>query len=271
MKGSSKKIVLAIFGLLVIAACKTQLPAPQQKYPVDKFQSREARIGGETFRYRVYVPQELSEKSAPAVLLYLHGAGNRGTDNDSQLNGLAKQIEAKKDKINFIIVIPQCLPDGFWDEQMLARADKAMNDTVEEFKADGHRLYLAGFSLGGYGVWSMAATHPGKFAAIVPMSGRVLPRPNEIKHVSKDIAQMSETADPYRAFAEKIGNTPTWIFHGADDNVVAPENSRRMFAAMKAAGNQQLTFEETPGKGHEPLAFAAPGFFEWLTAQSLDR
>lgn len=217
------------------------------------------------------MPQNIPADRLPAVMLYLHGAGNRGDDNESQLNGFAEQIEEHKDKFNFIVIIPQCPLDRFWDERMLDRANKALDDTVTEFKADRSRLYLAGFSLGGYGVWTMSALHPGKFAAVVPMSGRVLPRPNELKDISKEIAQMSGTLDPYKTFAEKIGNTPAWIFHGGDDKVVPPESSRRMFAAMKTAGNQNVRFEETQGKGHEPLAFGAPGFFEWLAAQSLYR
>ncbi len=243
----------------------------QQTYGQDLYLPREGQIDGATFRYRVYLPPNRRADEKLPVMLYLHGAGNRGDDNESQLNGLAEQIEAKQSSINFIIVIPQCPPDRFWDEKLLVEANQALDDTVSEFKADKNRLYLAGFSLGGYGTWSMAAMYPGKFAAIAPMSGRVLPRSSEMSSISPDVAGMASEADPYSAFAERFGSTPTWIFHGAEDGVVPVEGSRKIFAAMKGSGNQYVKYDEVAGAGHEPLAFRTDGFFEWLNRQHLDQ
>ena len=96
---------------------------------------------------------------------------------------------------------------------MIHVAMAELDQTVKEFNGDESRLYLAGFSLGGYGVWTTAAMYPGKFAAIVPMSGRVLPRPAERKNVDPEILKLADEPDPYAAFANKIGKAPVWIFH----------------------------------------------------------
>lgn len=99
------------------------------------------------------------------------------------------------------------------------------------------------------------------------MSGRVLPRLNEIKGVSPEIAGLAKSADPYEAFAERIGNIPTWIFHGSDDPVVPVESSCKMVSAMRTAGNNLVKYDEIDKAGHEPLAFRTDGFFEWLINQ----
>jgi predicted peptidase len=269
MKRVTLHISLTI--LTVLVGCKSQPPAAQQIYPTDTFISREGKVGDDNFRYRVYLPQNLDKNVKPAMLLYLHGAGNRGDDNESQLNGLADQIDANKDKISFIVVIPQCLPDRFWDEQMLKRANQALDDVKAEFGGDEDRLFVAGFSLGGFGTWSMAAMFPGKFAAIVPMSGRVLPRPNEMKSVSPEIAELAKEPEPYLSFAERVGRVPIWIFHGTADKVVPIDSSRQMIKAILRSGNANVKFSEVEGAGHEPLGFQNPEFFKWLTKQRRNR
>ncbi|MCC7308489.1 MAG: prolyl oligopeptidase family serine peptidase [Acidobacteria bacterium] len=259
-------IVILSIGLL---GCGRDGQNVQRAYGQDQYLSREGQIDGTRFRYRVYLPPNRKADGNLPIMLYLHGAGNRGSDNELQLNGLAEQIEANRLRIDFIIVIPQCPPDRFWDEKLLIEAKQALDDTVSEFKADKDRLYLMGFSLGGYGVWTMAAMYPGKFAAIVPMSGRVLPRSSEMKSISSEIAALTKAEEPYSAFAARLGNTPTWIFHGAEDGVVPIEGSRKIFAAMKGSGNQYVKYDEVAGAGHEPMAFRTDGFFEWLNQQHL--
>mgnify|MGYP001500608623 FL=1 len=258
---------LVVVALVIFASCRSTLPTVQQAYSRDEFLSREGKVGDDNFRYRVYLPQNLDKNVKPAILIYLHGAGNRGDDNESQLNGLADQIDANKDKISFIVVIPQCLPDRFWDEQMLKRANQALDDVKAEFGGDEDRLFVAGFSLGGFGTWTMAAMFPGKFAAIVPMSGRVLPRPNEMKSVSPEIAELAKAPEPYLSFAERVGRVPIWIFHGTADKVVPIDSSRQMIKAILRSGNANVKFSEVEGAGHETLGFKDPELFTWLAKQ----
>lgn len=243
-------LFLLLFMTFGLQACRREPPVVQQTYSQSTFISRKGEISGKKFRYRVYIPPVLIPAERPPVMLYLHGAGNRGDDNESQLNGLAEVVERNREKFNFIVVIPQCPVDRFWDEQMINHAVKALDDTVTEFHGDGNRLYLAGFLLGGYGVWSTAAMYPEKFAAIVPMSGRVLPRPAEMKDVAPILAELARSSGPYKAFAKRLSNVAVWTFHGGADNVVVPDNSRRITDALERAGSTKIRYSEIPNAGH---------------------
>jgi len=203
------------------------------------------------------------------VMLYLHGSDERGADNQGQLSGPAPLIQANPQNFHFIIVFPQCPAGQFWNKDMIGVAIAELDQTIKEFNADESRLYLAGFSLGGYGVWTTAAMHPGKFAAIVPMSGRLLPRPGERANVDPEILKLVDEPNPYAAFAKKIGQTPVWIFHGSNDPIVPVDNSRQMAKAFKDAGNENARYTELENTGHVSLnaAFSEPQLFEWLAKQ----
>ncbi len=262
------RLLLALI-LVALTACRAQVQSPPGSYPQDEFLDRVGNLGDGTFRYRVYVPSSRKADVKLPVMLYLHGAGNRGDDNESQLNGLAEVIRSNREKFSFIVVIPQCKPGRFWDAKALNEANRALDDTVAELNGDPERLYLAGFSLGGYGAWTMAAMFPDKFAAIVPMSGRVLPRPGELNSVSPIISELARSSDPYEAFAERLGKSAIWTFHGGADSVVPAESSRRIIKALHSAGSTNVKYSEVAEAGHEPLAFRDPALFEWLEAQRL--
>jgi pimeloyl-ACP methyl ester carboxylesterase len=202
-------------------------------------------------------------------MLYLHGSDERGDDNEGQLSGPGPILLAHPENFPFIIVFPQCPAGRFWDKEMIGRAMAALDQTVKEFDGDESRLYLAGFSLGGYGAWTTAAMYPAKFAAIVPMSGRVLPRPGERKNVAPEILELADAENPYAAFAGKLRNTPIWIFHGANDNIVPVDNSRQMAKAFKEVGNENARYTELENTGHVSLnaVFSNPELFEWLAQQ----
>jgi predicted peptidase len=146
---------------------------------------------------------------------------------------------------------------------------KALDRTVEEFNGDPQRLYLTGISLGGHGTWCVAARAPGKFAAIVPICGFVnvkrLDLPAEQKaFVVKDIP-FAGSPDPYAAAASQISKVPTWIFHGGADPVISPDESRRMFQALKASGFD-VKYTEYNGVGHNAWdkAYAEHDLVPWL-------
>ncbi len=199
-------------------------------------------------------------------MLYLHGSDERGNDNDGQLSGPAPIILNDPARFNFIIVFPQCPADRFWDKEMIERSVAELDQTVKEFNGDETRLYLAGFSLGGYGVWHTAAMYPEKFAAVIPMSGWVLPRPRERNQIAPQIIELVDAKDPYRAFAGKLKNTPIWIFHGENDPIVPVANSRNMEKALKEAGNTNAHYTELKNTGHVSLnaAFEDSDLFKWL-------
>ncbi|MGI8813159.1 MAG: prolyl oligopeptidase family serine peptidase [Pyrinomonadaceae bacterium] len=206
-------------------------------------------------------------------MLYLHGSDERGDDNEGQLSGPGPIILANPNNFPFIVVFPQCPAGRFWDKEMIGRSLIELDQTVQEFNGDESRLYLAGFSLGSYGVWTAAAMYPGKFAAVVPMSGRVLPRPGERKSADLEILELADSENPYRAFANKLRNTPIWIFHGANDNIVPVENSRKMSKALKEIGNENAKYSELEDTGHVSLtgAFNNPELFKWLAEQRISK
>lgn len=253
-----------------MAGCSIVTTTSQQTFGEEKYLIRSVTVNGKEFRYRVFVPNMDIDGGKWPVVLYLHGAGNRGTDNNSQLNGLAERIESNVDKIRFIMVVPQLAPDRFWDADELKMADAALDATVKEFNGDKDKLSVMGFSLGGYGTWMMALTNPGKYAAIVPMAARVMPRDGELSKVSNEVAEMAKSPDNYKLFAEKIGNTAVWAFHGLDDEVVDDGEANQMQDALRANGNKKATLTMVLRGGHTPLGFDNPELFDWIEKQTRD-
>lgn len=257
---------LILFALVaLVGSCKSGLP------PVE-FLRRVVKVGDVTYRYRVYVPKDRQAGQKLPVLLYLHGSGSRGTDNESQIIGFNKFIAENPQNFNFIIVFPQGRSETFWDTAMLEQATAALDQTVKEFDGDEKRLFVSGFSLGGVGTWHAALLYPQKFAAIVPIAGRITPMEYEVSNTSPAILAMANSDDPYKAFAEKLKNTPTWIFHGGKDESMPVDLSRKMYEALKQAGNNNVHYTEFEGMGHYSVeaAFNTPELFEWLAKQKLD-
>jgi len=206
-------------------------------------------------------------------MIYLHGSDERGTDNESQLSAPAPLIQANPDYFKFIMVFPQCPAGRFWDKELITAAVAELDQSVQEFGGDDSRLYLAGFSLGGYGAWTAAAMYPAKFAAVVPMSGRLLPRLYERKNAAPEILKLSDSEKPYAAFAAVLKDTPIWIFHGSEDPIVSVSNSREIAKALREAGNTNVNYTELPHTGHVSLtaAFSNSELFTWLEKQRLRR
>jgi predicted peptidase len=129
---------------------------------------------------------------------------------------------------------------------------RALDDTTTNIGADAARTYLAGVSMGGYGVWHLASAHPGRFAALVSVCG----------------GSPLRAGERFKPVAEKVGRTPAWLFHGADDRVVPPSESRQMAAAIEAAGGV-VRYTEYPGVGHNvwTKVVAEKRLMPWLLAQ----
>lgn len=145
------KIWVLISCLVFVAfGCRTKpVVADIPAFPAADFQYRDGVFGSERFRFRVYVPKDRLRNAKLPVMLYLHGADDRGDDNERQLSGLANTITTSSPNFPFIIVFPQCASGRFWDSGMIDQAMKAVDQTVKEFDGDENRLYLSGFSLGG--------------------------------------------------------------------------------------------------------------------------
>ena len=206
-------------------------------------------------------------------MLYLHGSNRRGSDNQSQLADLYENIKRFPPNWNFIVVVPQCRTDLFWAGPMVDQAMAALDQTVKEFGGDENRLYLAGYSMGGFGAWQAAITYPDKFAAIIPIAGGVEPigEPSESDKalLSKQVAAAASAPNVYAAYADVLTDKAIWIVHGEKDESIPVEQARKMAAALKSAGSTKVVYKELPGVGHGSVvpAFSDPQLFEWLGAE----
>ena len=267
-----KFFVRALLSLFFLSAAQivwSQMPA-------EDFLKREVKVGAETYRYRVYVPQKRSPKTKLPVMLFLHGNGVNGTDNERHVRGINAMIYQHPEFFNFVIVFPQARPNTVWIGDMMTQAVKALDQTVEEFSGDSKRLYLGGFSMGGYGTWATAALNPNKFAALVPIAGGIVP-PYELPKFIKmslpaPILMILDSPDSYDALARRIGNTPVWMFHGNADESVPVSESRKINEALKKNGNKNVNYTEFEQTNHSEAlikAFSELKLYTWLAEQKL--
>jgi predicted peptidase len=126
------------------------------------------------------------------------------------------------------------------------RALAILDAVQKEFNTDPSRVYLTGISVGGYGVWQMAAESPERWAAIVPVCGLAA-----------------------RARVAALKDIPCWCFHGAEDRNVPVQNSRDMVAGLRESGGDPR-YTEYPGVGHNSWeqAYATDELYEWLLRQA---
>ncbi|MBM4090130.1 MAG: phospholipase [Planctomycetes bacterium] len=193
-------------------------------------------------KYLLYLPKDYDQKESWPLILFLHGAGERGDNlNLVKKHGPPKLIAAGQD-FPFIIASPQCPKDRRWEPFELAAL---VDEVVAKNKVDEDRIYVTGLSMGGFGTWSLAAYQPRRFAALVPICGG---------------------GDPI--MARLFRPIPAWVFHGAKDTVVPIERSERMVEAMNKSGGT-VKFTVYPDAGHDSWTetYANPELYDWLLQQ----
>ena len=207
------------------------------------------------------------------LILFLHGAGERGDDlKKVAVHGppmlVSKQPRAHKGetaeqkaarleasdllKKNFIIISPQCPKDTHWHANEVA----ALLDEIEgTHRVDKKRIYLTGLSMGGYGTWDLGLHQPARFAAIAPICGGL-----------NTIAPKLNRRHPTRGKIQR--NLPIWVFHGGQDSVVPPEESRRGVELLQQLGNQKIKLTIYPEAGHNSwtATYANPELYKWFLA-----
>jgi predicted peptidase len=194
--------------------------------------------------YLLYLPKDYGgEKKSWPLLVFLHGAGESGTDLDKvKLHGPPKLIEEGKD-FPFIVVSPQSSGRGWFAPALNGLID----DITSKYQVDSSRIYVTGLSMGGFGTWSLAAAYPGKFAAIAPICGG------------------GNTDD-----APTLKNLPIWVFHGAKDEAVPLKRSSEMVEALKEAGSTTVEFTVYPDAGHDSWSetYNNPELYTWFLKHS---
>ncbi|MGI8510683.1 MAG: alpha/beta fold hydrolase [Gemmatimonadaceae bacterium] len=232
------------------------------------FLDRVVKDDGIQSRYQLYVPANFDRSADWPVILSLHGAGERGNDGLLQTAiGLGNAIRRHRELIPAVVVFPQVPADGLWLGQSERIALHALHAAVAECGGDPDRIYVVGLSMGGYGAWEMASAQPERFAAIVSVCGGVTPPATGATMLQPP--QVAENApDPFAAVAARVAPIPAWLFHGADDTIVPPMQSRTLVAALRIAGGDPR-YTEYPDVGHNSWdrAFAEPELWTWLLAQ----
>ena len=250
--------------LTLTGAVLLTLP-PRARQDGEVFQTRDITIGATEYHFRVFAPKGWTKKKKWPVILFLHGAGERGDDNVAQTKvGIGPAILRQRESFPFVAVLPQCPRNRWWTEpDMQAQALKALDRTVKEFNGDPARTYLTGLSMGGYGSWMMAASNSARFAAVAIVCGGVRPPPG--LSLPTEARPLTTAVDPYGAVAAKIGKTPVWVFHGSADPAVPVAESRKMVEALKTVGGN-VRYNEYEGVGHNSWdkAYSEPELFPWL-------
>jgi acetyl esterase/lipase len=239
-------------------------PIPQQE---TGFLNRTIEVGGVGYRFEVYLPEQFrrdDRKSWP-VILFLHGRGERGSEGMWQTQiGLPQAVRDHPERWPFVIVMPQCPLPLYWtDAQMLSMAMSALDQETSEFHLDPERTYLSGLSMGGYGAWELARLYPRRWAAIAIASGGVF--------WSYEPERWQQVSTLPARYAQALGRTPVWLFHGSDDNIVSPRQSELMFSAFKASGGH-VRLWIYQGLKHDcwTRAFDEPELPRWLLAHHLE-
>ena len=244
--------------LMFVALLAAAVPAAARE---TGFVDRTVVLDGRPYRYVVYVPAA-RPAGRPPVILALHGAGERGSDGVLQTDvGLGHALRVHADRYPAVVVFPQAPAGTSWlDNRRLALATLAA--ASREFRTDPARVYAAGLSMGGNGVWALANDAPRRFAAIVVVCGFAGPF-----HDFPGVVPGGRP-NPYAALAKTIAPLPVWIVHGDADPVVPVADSRAMAAELKAAGSD-VHYRELAGVGHNAWddAFADPELPGWLFRQ----
>lgn len=192
--------------------------------------------------YLLALPKDYDKQDTWPLVLFLHGAGERGDNLDLvKKHGPPKLIGEGKD-FPFIVVSPQCPKDVWWEPTELTAL---LDQIVKTHKVDEDRIYVTGLSMGGFGTWRLAAYTPDRFAAIAPICGG---------------------GEKY--WARRFSHLPTWAFHGAKDQGVPLERSQEMIDAMKEKGGKpKLTIYPEAEHDSWTETYNNPEFYEWLLKQ----
>jgi predicted peptidase len=227
---------------------KSRAEEPQ---PGKQVEQRLELDGGQTIEYLLYLPEdhapEDGDKKWP-LMLFLHGRG----ESDGPLSLVAKwgppRLVEQGESLPYVLVSPQCPREDSWRrETQQAMLVKLLDHITDSFRVDSNRVYLTGLSMGGYGSWRLAADHPERFAAVVPVCGG---------------------GDPEDA--DKLKGLPIWAWHGDEDRAVPITRSVEMVEAIRAAGGEKIRFTTLEGVGHNSwsAAYATPEVYEWLNRQT---
>ena len=259
------KRTITIISLILVAACSGSEVGVETG-----FLDRSIVVEGNEYAYQVYVPRNYQALEPLPVILFLHGAGERGTDGITQTTvGLPAAIREEPDRFPAIVVMPQSPVEGPGLQELGGSiAMAALDAAIAEFSTDSSRIYLTGLSQGGNGSWYLAYHNPDRFAAALVACGFVEELRGAVSGSYYPSIVSIDSAEAFREVSERIARIPVWIFHGDADPVVPVEQARGMAASLRAL-NADVRYTELPGVGHNAWdeAYSREEVIDWLFSQ----
>jgi len=235
-------------------------------HALDIYEKKEFVYNGNTLPYRILYPENYDKNKKYPLLLFLHGAGERGKDNEKQLGWGAKLFITEENRKNFpaIILLPQCPEESFWAVTKIDRSTTpfkiefdysatpnwplvAANELVKKLSneegVDKSRIYISGLSMGGMGTFESVYRYPDLYAAALPICG----------------------GGDVNRYDKRVAKVPFWVFHGAADAVVNVKLSQEMVEKLKSL-KAEVKYSEYPGVNHDSWnnAFAEPEYLSWM-------
>lgn len=228
-------------------------------------------VGEDTLPCRILTPLNFQSNKKYPLVIFLHGVGERGDDNEAQLTWGADIFldSVNRAKYPAIVVFPQCPKDDKWaefkktsqkdstgyeytEDAPMKNALKLVADFIDTLRnsqqVDKRRVYIGGLSMGGFGTYELLWRRPEVFAAAFPICGAV--NPAKLKSFRKEL--------------------PIWLFHGDEDAVIPVSNSRLIYNSLRTS-NPKIKYTEYKDVGHDSWknAFSEPELLSWLFAQRL--
>lgn len=207
-----------------------------------------ATSDGGKIDYLLYLPKNYDAANKHSMIFFLHGRG----ESNGPLSLVAKwgppMFAERGDELSYVLVSPQCPRDDSWSKPtQQKRLVELLDHIVKNYSVDEDHICLTGLSMGGYGSWRLAADHPEKFSAVVPVCGG---------------------GDP--ADAEKLKSLPIWVFHGDQDGAVPFQRSVEMVEAIQKAGGEKIRFTSLEHIGHNcwSATYATPELYDWIAKQT---
>ncbi len=237
-----------------------------QPYNINEVFTKESLTSdGYTMPYRLYIPKNYDCGAFYPVVIFLHGIGERGDNNESQLiHGVQNMFDHIDSPIyDSIVIAPQCPADKKWvyfsgshtnysaesvpESRELEVVLEILDHVTDLYNVDLDRVYITGLSMGGFGTWDLLARHGARFAAGLPVCGG---------------------GDP--SYAKLLTRIPITTFHGSEDTTVPVTNTRIMYASIVKEGGKNIFYTEYDGLAHNvwDKAYSDPAPIRWLFDQS---
>lgn len=264
------KSIFYVFGFSLVGLISISIEAQESKLSKELYTYETHIVGSDTLNYRLLLPKDFSEDKTYPLVLFLHGAGERGSNNNKQLvHGSSLFLNEKhRDSFPTIVIFPQCPQNDYWSKLEADRSTKPitfnykyneapttamssvidlMDKMLEKPYVKADQVYVMGLSMGGMGTFEIIYRKPEIFAAAIPICGGG--DPNSVTKYAISI--------------------PLWVFHGAKDNVVDPNLSLKMVSAILSAGGfPKLTLYDFANHNSWDPAFAEPELLKWLFSKT---